>query len=144
MTRRDRDELLWFFALLHRKRTPPHQPAARVSRWRVAERAADPVLSIARLAAPREIARVEQAKRVWVQRPREELSRGRGLHHLAEVHHDHAVGDHLHHAKIVRREQVAEAALLLEVAEQREHLALDRHVECRGRLVENHQLGIWR
>ena len=68
----------------------------------------------------------------------------RDLHHLAEVHHAHAVGHVLHHVQAVRDEQVREAEALLEVVEEVQHLRLDRDVERRHRLVAHDELRVHR
>ena len=59
---------------------------------------------------------------VWVQRVSEELLALGHLHHLAQVHHCHPVGDVLDHAQVVGNEQVSEAKLTLQLLEQIKHL----------------------
>ena len=49
--------------------------------------------------------------------------------------------DVLHHAEIVRDEQVGDAALVLQIAQQVQHLRLHRDVERRDRLVRHDQAG---
>ena len=48
----------------------------------------------------------------------------------------------LHHPQVVGDEEIREAKLLLQLGEQVQHLRLDRHVECRYRLVEHQQLWV--
>ena len=67
---------------------------------------------------------------------------GGSLHHGAQVHHSHAVGDVAHHAQVVANEQNRQAELLLQVAKQVDDLRLDGDVECRNRLVGDDELGL--
>ena len=60
----------------------------------------------------------------------------------AEVHHPDPVADVLDDREVVGDEQVGQAELLLEVVEQVQDLALDRHVERRDRLVADDELGV--
>ena len=57
----------------------------------------------------------------------------------AALHHRHLVGDVLDDADVVRDEQVSDAELALQLAQQVEDLRLHRHVERRGRLVADDQ-----
>ena len=61
------------------------------------------------------------------------------LDDLAEIHHQHAVAEILHDVEVVADEDVGEAELALEVDQHVQHLRLDRLVERRHRLVEDHQ-----
>ena len=63
------------------------------------------------------------------------------LDDASEVHHRDAVADVAHEREVVRDEEVGEAELLLQVAEQVDDVGLDRHVEAAHRLVEHEQLG---
>src|SRR5207237_9477118 len=67
------------------------------------------------------------------------LSRAK-LHQLAQIHHADAVADVRHDGQVVRDEQVREAKLRLQVAQQIEDLRLDGYVECRHGLIADHQL----
>ena len=49
-----------------------------------------------------------------------------------------------HHVEVVRDEQIAHPERLLEVLQQIEHDRLDRHVQRRGRLVEDDEIGLER
>ena len=51
------------------------------------------------------------------------------FHHLAEVHHRHAVGDVTHDREVVGDEEVREPELLLELREEVHDLGLDRDVQ---------------
>src|SRR5712664_3333743 len=64
-----------------------------------------------------------------------QLTPGRYLHDLAEVHHRNSVGDVLDHRQVVRDEEVGEVELRLEPLEQVDDLCLDRDVEGRDWLV---------
>ena len=82
----------------------------------------------------------EQRHRVRVQRPGEQLVRGRDLDDPAEVHHRDAIRDVADDGEIVGDEDVGEVELLLQVDEQVEHLRLDRDVERGDRLVRDDEL----
>ena len=58
----------------------------------------------------------------------EQVSRG-DLHDLAEVHHQHAVGNVPDDVEIVRDEDVCQTEVVLKVLEQVEDLRLHGHVE---------------
>src|SRR5262249_40037192 len=79
--------------------------------------------------------RREQRARVRVPRLAEQALRLALLDDLAEVHHRDAVGEVADHAEVVGDEEVGEAELALEVAQEVQDLRLDRDVERRGRLV---------
>src|SRR6266404_7533636 len=64
-----------------------------------------------------------------------ELRDGRLLDDLAEVHHRDTMAHVRDDAEIVRDEQIGEAHLVLQPAEQIQHLRLDRDVERGDRLV---------
>ena len=64
------------------------------------------------------------------------------LDHPAQVHDPDPVADVLDHGEVVGDEQVGQAELLLEVVEQVQHLALDRHVERRHGLVADDESGL--
>src|SRR5262249_10606858 len=51
------------------------------------------------------------------------------LDNAAEMHHRDAVGDVLHHGEIVGNENVGEAKLVLQIAQQVKHLGADRDIE---------------
>ena len=84
----------------------------------------------------------QQRARVRVARRAEQRRLRRLLDHLAEVHHQHLVGDQLDHGEVVRDENVGDPGLVLQVHQQVQHLRLDRHVERRHGLVEHHDLGL--
>jgi hypothetical protein len=67
--------------------------------------------------------------------PGEQGLGGGRLHHPAEIHDDHPVGEVLDHAEIVADEEVGEAEFLPEVHEEVQDLGLDRDVEGGYRLV---------
>ncbi len=53
----------------------------------------------------------------------------------AVLHHEDSIGDVMDHAEVVGDEQQRHPGAVAEVGEQVEHLRLDRHIECRDRLV---------
>ena len=83
----------------------------------------------------------EQRLGVRVRRPAVDLVLVAELDHLPEVHHGDAVGDVAHHGQVVGDEEVGQAELGLQVAEQVDDLGLDRHVERGHRLVETSSFG---
>ena len=58
------------------------------------------------------------------------------------VHHGHMVGDVLDDADVVGDEEVGQAELALQLFEQVEDLRLHAHIQRRGRLVADDQLGL--
>ena len=57
-----------------------------------------------------------------------------------EVHHGDPVRHVVHHAEVVRDEDVRQLEVVLEVVEEVDHLCLDRNVERGHRLVGDDQL----
>ena len=64
------------------------------------------------------------------------------LDDLAVLHHHHAVAEGTDDFEVVRDEEVGEAFLRLELAQQLDDLRLHRQVERRGRLVQEDELGL--
>jgi hypothetical protein len=64
------------------------------------------------------------------------------LDDAAGVHHDHAVGELGHHAKVVGDEEDGDPALAAQVVDQGEDAVRRRRVERAGRLVGDQQLGL--
>ena len=64
------------------------------------------------------------------------------LDDAAEVHDRDPVGDLADHREVVRDEDVGQVEVRLQVAQQVQHLRLDRDVERRDRLVADDQLGL--
>ena len=67
----------------------------------------------------------------------EDLGRRSRFDDLAEIHDQHAVAQQAHHVEVVANEQVAHAELALQPLQELQDHDLHRHVECRGRLVED-------
>ena len=63
-----------------------------------------------------------------------------GFDHVAVLHDDDLVGERADDAEVVRDEDVGEAVLRLQPAQQVDDLHLDGHVEGGGRLVEDDEL----
>ena len=61
------------------------------------------------------------------------------LHHLAGIHHRHAIAELRDHAKVMRDQHDGGAESLTQIAEQFKDLRLNRHVECSGWLIGNEQ-----
>ena len=84
----------------------------------------------------------DQHLRVVVLRRAQHLVGRPDLDELAVLQHRDAVGDLGDDAEVVRDEQHAGAVLAHQVAHEREDLRLRRHVERRGRLVRDQELGV--
>src|SRR4249920_773217 len=82
--------------------------------------------------------RREQCLRVRMHRRSVDLRARPQLDDLSQVHDRNAVGDVPHHRQVVSDEEIREAELTLELLEQVHDLRLDRDVERRHRLVEDH------
>ena len=109
----------------------------RVDRARDVALEHDPLVLAAR---DRLRVRREERHRVRVERPAEELLRGRQLDDLAEVHHRDSVGDVADDGEVVGDEEVRQVEVLLQLDEEVQHLRLDRDVERRHRLVGDDEL----
>ena len=83
--------------------------------------------------------RVEQALRVGVARRLEHLVDVAGLDHTPRVHHADAVTHRADDAEVVGNEEDGGVELGSELADEVEHLGLDRGIETRRRLVEHQQ-----
>ena len=83
---------------------------------------------------------LEQPARVRVPRP-VQLVGGQLLEHLAGVHDQHPVAERADQAQVVADEDQPHAAIRHEVVEDPEHVHLHRHVERRGGLVGDQQIG---
>ncbi len=84
----------------------------------------------------------EQVAGVVLLRPGEDLGQGAALDHPAAVHDRDRVRDLAHHGQVVGDEQHGHAELGLEIADERQDLLLDGHVQGGGRLVGDEQLGL--
>ena len=71
--------------------------------------------------------------------PRQHARGTAELDDLAGVHHRHLVADPPHHAEIVADEQQADGFAPAQRSQQVENLGLHRHVQSRGRLVQDQQ-----
>ena len=88
--------------------------------------------------------RAQQAPRVRVLGVVEDLVQRALLHDPARVHHGHAVGDVGHHAQVVGHQDHGRARLVAQRPDPVQDLGLDGHVQCRGGLVGDQQLGVAR
>ena len=84
----------------------------------------------------------EQPLRVGVLRIAEDLRDRSLLDDLAFQHHADAVGDLAHDAEIVGDEEHRHVEPALQLGEQLQDLRLHRHVERRGRLVGDEEVGL--
>jgi hypothetical protein len=74
----------------------------------------------------------------------EQLGRRPDLHDLPEVHDRHPAGQVTDHRQVMRDEDLRQLELRLQPAQQVDQRGLDRDVERRRRLVEDHHLGLRR
>ena len=86
-------------------------------------------------------ARRKKAARVGVGHGREDSLCGAAFHHRAAIHHQHAVGVLRDHAQVVRDQDERHAALGHQVADEVQNLLLHGHIQRRGGLVGNQQVG---
>ena len=81
----------------------------------------------------------QQGRRVRMEGTGEELGRGRLLDHLPGVHHGDLVGQLGDQGQVVGDEEHRQVHVLAQLLQQLDDLGLDRHVECRRRLVGDEQ-----
>ena len=72
-----------------------------------------------------------------MERPAEQHLAGAGFHDAPPVHDRHPRAEESDHREIMGDEEVRKVVLALELAEEIQHLSLDRDVEGRDRLVEH-------
>ena len=84
----------------------------------------------------------EERLRVRVHRRLVDLLARPDLDDLAQVHHGDAIRDVADDRQVVGDEEVREPELVLELGEQVDDLRLNRDVERRHRLVQDHQLRV--
>ena len=84
----------------------------------------------------------QQPLRVRMLGPREHLGRRARLDDLPGVHDRDAVAGLGQHRQVVRDQDQGQAELAAQLLEQLEDLRLHHHVERRGRLVGDHELGL--
>src|SRR6185437_10820672 len=65
-------------------------------------------------------------------------------HDAALPHYDDAMRQSPHNLEIMADEEISEIALFLKAAQKLDDLRLNRHIESRSRLIENHQLRLQR
>jgi hypothetical protein len=64
-----------------------------------------------------------------------------GLDHASAVHHHQPAHRARHHAQVVADQQQPHALFVDQFGDQVQHFALHRHVQRRGRLVGDQQIG---
>ena len=77
----------------------------------------------------------EQGRRIVMGRTVEDGAGRAELDDLAQIHHRHPIGDPPDDIEIMADDEIGEAQLALHLGQQVQHLALDREIEPRGRLV---------
>ena len=85
-----------------------------------------------------------QRLRVRMLRRADDFLRLGRLHDFAQIHHQHAMADVLHHRQIVRDKQIRQAALLLQIAKKIDDLRLHRNIQRAHRLVADDELRLHR
>ncbi len=63
------------------------------------------------------------------------------LYQMAVLHHRHPVGELAHQVQVVGDEYHGHAVFVLQLVQQVQNLATHGHVQCRGRLICQQQLG---
>ena len=64
-----------------------------------------------------------------------------GLNNPPAVHHSHVVCHLCHHTQIMGDQDNGRARIRLPLGQDREHLRLHGHIQCRGGFVRNDELG---
>ena len=82
----------------------------------------------------------QKAARIGMERRLHEIGDRPFFDEASRIHHGNPVGDFSGHAEIVRHEDHAHAHFLLDLAQQKQDLDLDRGVQRRGRFVGEQQL----
>ena len=116
-------------------------PGGRVDRARHVTAQNDPLLLEAGVRLGH---RRQQRLGIGVLRPQEQVGAVADFDDLAEIHHGDAVTDVLDDGDVVRDEQIGEAELLLQIAQEVDDLRLHRDVERRHRLVADDEARIER
>src|SRR5580704_14286165 len=101
-------------------------------------------LALDRALAPSPLANarhgIEERARIGMRRMREDVLAACELDDAAEIKNRDPVGEVLDDTEIMADEEIAQLLALLDIAEEIEDLALDRHVERRERLVGHDEL----
>jgi len=113
--------------------------AALRDRPRRRQAARNRIEPLAVLAAPRRGQAAQQAHRVRMTRPREDIFGRAFLDQLARVKHADALTHASDHGKVMADEQHGRAQLRTQLRDEIEHFGFDSGVEPRGRFVENQQ-----
>src|SRR5207237_6245134 len=82
----------------------------------------------------------KQRARIGIARVAEQLRRRRLFPNFSIAHHHHVIGDLAHQREVVRDEEHRHLVALLQSGDQIHDLALDRHVQRRGRLIGDQEL----
>src|SRR6266550_8702727 len=83
--------------------------------------------------------RRQQRFSVGVQRRGIKLAGWRGFDDAPEIHDGNALADMLDDRQIVGNKEISEPEFLLQVIQQIDDLGLDRHIQCRHRLIADNQ-----
>ena len=128
-------------ALVDGEATARAEPAALRRRQQIGRRSVDGgELGAAAAVEPRHGR--QQAARIGMQRAAEHGLRGAALHQARGIHDVHAVGVARDDAEVVRDDDDRDAEPPRQVLHQLEDLRLDGHVQRRGRLVGDQELGV--
>lgn len=86
--------------------------------------------------------RREEPHRIGMERIPEDLGSRGALHDRSHVHDIHVIAELSHDAHVVGDDQGARVPLPAQLPDQLQDLGLDRHVQCRRRLVRNEEPGL--
>ena len=64
------------------------------------------------------------------------------FHYAALIHHRHPMADIFYHSQIVGNKQIGKPQLFLQPTHQIYNLSLNRHIQCRNRLITNNHIRI--
>jgi hypothetical protein len=126
----DLEQFLRLLAAINGQWTTSDQPATFVVLCRIPQTAAksDQIVGSGTAMATEAVG-IGEGQCVWMSRLSEDFGGGSFLDDLPEVHHNHPVGDHSDHPKVMGCEEIAEATLGLQLSQQRQNLTLNRHVQ---------------
>ena len=86
--------------------------------------------------------RLQQGAGIRVLRIGEKLFHRGVFHHLPTIHHHHTVGDARNHAQIMGDPNDRHAKFLLQILHQLNNLCLNGHIQRRGGLIGDQQVGL--
>ena len=86
--------------------------------------------------------RFQQLTSIRVLRRSEDVACRSLFYYFALADHHQLMAENLDHCQVVTDKQIRQIVLLLQTAQQLYHLPLYRTIQCRGRLIQQDQLGL--